>query len=448
MDLLYRLFYHIYRCTNTELINFIINQLEIRSKAHEIILHRPQYPKPIDDNRPGTAFHYFGNNLFCAAAIWNTVDNFKHLASHIKESEFHEHIFIDDMNQRNVIETIVQFDRFDLAKYVLSMQYVRDKYANNTDLIFRAVYFLFTKSQNMEMFDYVLKELDINQSKIEGTLDYKYPEPDEEPADFAFDFHHFTILNRIVINERLASLKKMAEIVGETVFCKHLTGTRSQFNQYPLETAAEHSQFEIAKYLLSFKVLRDAYIDDEDLRFRVVYYLFTKCEKDEMIDYVLRELGMTKDLVLDTLTHECEKPGEGEFGEDASDYHLYSIVNMIIMYDKADRLAKLRAIIGGDDEFAKGVFHRDGWGDNALETAVEQKFTDCITSLLQMDIVKKRYLDEKELLHPVLEKLNENFDVSVCELLVKELKLTEKKLKTLKEYEELDIDGILRVINK
>ena len=215
-------------------------------------------------------------------------------------------------------------------------------------------------------------------------------------------------------------------------------------DQRPYEYAVAYSSVSIVKKIFDIKEMRDKFVNIDDL-FRLLYHLFSRNRNIYLIDYVLSILNITKEKLAQVLAHTCsESHGDFDQGSQTA-YRNFTIVGIMAFDGNVDTMKHLINIID-EDTFCDAVFMRDGWGDNAIQGALESSSFNVIKCILSTKIIKEKLMKDDNKLVSVLKSLNAKFIPDIAKYIAKELELTETKLRGLSSWHTLNVDWILSVM--
>eukprot|EP01083_Nonionella_stella_P191098 707518_1 len=357
---------------------------------------------------------------------------FKFLQSVISNKLMLDRLFLPNRYNQNPIEAAISGCRFVIIRDLLNMNGVQQRYQNDKNMMYRLLYCVFGFCDNEVIIDYVLKQLNISSDVITEFMGYKYPKPTESFAGNWFKYHTKNIVNEISSNNTAQILQKMAAIIGEKAFVLYVM-TSDLYDINALERAIQNCKLDTLKYLLSIGGIVDAYTKTDELRllFRLLFWLFCKCDSEEMIDFALDKLNISKERIIEILSYKCTKPDD--YVSDAFDYHNYNIVGRIVWFNKLKFLKKMANIIG-DQVFIEHVFQPDGVNINALEFAIWKNQLEVMKYLMSFQKIKERCLTDKEVLWRTVYSMNRAYDADMVKYVMNELQLDETKLREVQSF--------------
>merc|ERR1712228_872331 len=129
----------------------------------------------------------------------------------MSRKEFIEQMFLSDVWDIKPIEYAMRFSNISIAKHLLDMKEIQDRYKNNDSLIFRLCIHLFVKNANANLTEYVLSVLQIKE-KIVPLLSYKCP---KQPGfqGCAFTYHYFSIIGFTILNGSFGQLQRLIDVI-------------------------------------------------------------------------------------------------------------------------------------------------------------------------------------------------------------------------------------------
>eukprot|EP01083_Nonionella_stella_P110065 321836_1 len=202
----------------------------------------------------------------------------------------------------------------------------------------------------------------------------------------------------------------------------------NRYNQNPIEAAISGCRFVIIRDLLNMNGVQQRYQNDKNMMYRLLYLLFCKCDSEEMIDFALDKLNISKERIIEILSYKCTKSDNDVSG--ARDYHNYNIVGRIIWLNQLKKMAN----IIGDQVFIEHVFQPDGKNMNALEFAIRKKRLEVMKYLMSFQKIKERCLTDKEVLWRTVYSMNRAYDADMVKYVMNELQLDETKLREVQSF--------------
>mmetsp|Transcript_63177 Transcript_63177/g.100441 ORF Transcript_63177/g.100441 Transcript_63177/m.100441 type:complete len:313 (+) Transcript_63177:1-939(+) len=267
------------------------------------------------------------------------------------------------------------------------------------------------------------------------------------------------VLHRICTFGHIHALKFIRSMLSESVFMDHLFASNNT-DQKPVEYAVRYSQVAVVEYLFRMQSVKERYQDNMDLYFRLLDHLFALNKNHHLIDFVLNELQI-KDRVSEILRHKYPAPTESYFTLDAATYHKYNILVDIVEENTLATLKYVVPFIGGEQAFLSNVLQTDWWARDVAKVAATAGKVDILRYVLEMAItysetqvvgrvvsqkgMKAAYTEQCNLSSLVM-KLNAHFDEEICQTVVKELGITEQRLKEFSADQDLDVAKILKVV--
>ena len=330
----------------------------------------------------------------------------------------------------------------DIAKYLVSLKEIKEAYADNDDYIYRLL-MVSISNENVNLIDHVLSELNISNEKVVSLIPYKYKTDITEFSNHALLFHRHTLLTYTAAYEDPTSIKNFILRIGAKALVDNIF-VCDDWNQTALEKAVAYCRFNIIELFLSYDEIKDKYMNDDRYLWRLCYVMLVICNDMKIQKYLLNNLKGVENKIKELVCQRYQY-NDGEFGKNARLFGNYTIIGMIAYQRTVDDIKYVLSIVG-DEAFCDGVLLRDAWEDNAIEGAIEKKDLNMVKAIFSVKCVTQRFMDDKDDLHSMLNKLSSHFDESVAKYIIKELDLTESKLSEIKEYKDLDINQILTVL--
>eukprot|EP00484_Ammonia_sp_Unknown_P023840 CAMPEP_0197035692 /NCGR_PEP_ID=MMETSP1384-20130603/13408_1 /TAXON_ID=29189 /ORGANISM="Ammonia sp." /LENGTH=1045 /DNA_ID=CAMNT_0042465783 /DNA_START=126 /DNA_END=3263 /DNA_ORIENTATION=- len=356
----------------------------------------------------------------------------------LSEEEFLSHLFAPDVHNRCPMEYATR--SMAVLEYLFQIKAVKAKYAGNLDLQYGIIAYMFEWITSGEIIDYVLKQLNITH-KVHEIMKERYRQLD------------VTLFDLIVLKNTLQNFQKLAMLVGgEQTFRDEYLFEVNEYDCNVLEVAVEFDVLDVAQYIFSLNDVKVRYLKDDQLLWKMMYFGFTRSSYRSTIKTVLLDiLQLSKEKMIELLCYQCPPAAESKkLREDAHPYHKVALVARMVNNKMLDSLQYLRELLDDDEAFGKGALHKDAWNHDALCKAISLKLPEYVAFVLSVPSVRSKYTGEKEkeLLHAALTLLNQNWNDKVCQVMIKELQLTEKAMIELKAYKELDLKKIVNVMNR
>lgn len=201
----------------------------------------------------------------------------------------------------------------------------------------------------------------------------------------------------------------------------------------------------MVEFLLSMNEVKQKYINDENLLWRLLYILFVTNVNKETRDYVLRIFEECKDTFIKIVSKRYSG-NDGKYGKSAYVFEYYSIVNNVVRNRRnVENLSELRLFVG-NETFYNGVFLKDGWNENAIGGAISRKKLEMMKFLLEIEEIKNECKNNKDELHGILQALCKYYNESIANYVIKELDLTKTIINELTEYKYFDASKILTLL--
>ena len=390
---------------------------------------------------------YTKNTILHQMCKQNKSKSIKYLTNIISKTKMLEYLFQADRFNTTPIEYAIKTTSTTTIKLIFDINGVKRRYINDMDLLFRSIHNVFSYSRNEQLMDYILNVTDISPQKLIKVLEHKCKIPKE--GDFhknATPYHRRKIIQQVVEVNTLKVLKKLVSIIGKKQFIQ-MVFIVDDYNLNVMERAIKADTQKFVKYLLSFKEIKDKYVKDEKLLWRLLFRLFAKLESKSVRDYILKEFKEVKEQFVELMGKRYPGGEEGKFGKGAYFYNKYSIMTYTAQWADIENLKDLRLFVG-DNVFCNAVFLEDEWGDNAIDGVVSTKKVDKVKYVLSVNKIKNKCMNDKDILHGIVKKLCRNFSRSVGRFIIKTFDLNEKKVNELKEYKDFNVDKILTLFRK
>merc|ERR1712228_745937 len=216
----------------------------------------------------------------------------KFLESMMSRKEFVESLFVSSNGDYKPIEIAVCKSQPAIVKHLMDMNEVRNRYKNSDPMIFRLCYWLFAFNSNSELTDYVLSALEISKEKIVEMLSYKCPKQPGYTRN-AHAYHMFTIINRLICLGSLDHLQRLIDVIGKQAFIDNVFNLNG-WNDDAMYCAIMKKNMKIIEYILSMNEIKEKYMSDNNLLFRLVGTLNKNIANKEAVQYVVDSLGLTE----------------------------------------------------------------------------------------------------------------------------------------------------------
>eukprot|EP01084_Bolivina_argentea_P194416 333564_1 len=359
----------------------------------------------------------------------NTIDL---LLNEFSIDNIQELVFEDDKYQMNMIEDCLLYDKANNLNDIMSIDGIKKHLVNNEHLLWRLIYWLFrTGTENS--IDYMIKELSISNKQIIKCIQYKYPKSIKPTADKS-KYHKLTILSKTIKYNDLNILKKLMSIIGKDVFCNNVF-VSDAYNMNAMESAITENKLEIVKYLLSHEDVKNICLNNENLMWRTVFWLFgTENVSEEMIDFVLNELNISNETLIKLMGYKYDAKNDKNqyMSTSATEYQYCSILcQLVYRCNSLDRLKKLVSYIG-EETLARYMFipqRKNGY--DSFKYCIYRTNVQMIEYILSIDEIKKKCFNDENIMGGIVHLMIKVFDEKMCKYLMNELKLNEKKLKDL-----------------
>eukprot|EP01083_Nonionella_stella_P268593 908112_1 len=369
---------------------------------------------------------------------------FLYLKSILSKETFIEYILSPSSTDITPFEKGIRNGAVSIVKNLLQMAEIRNNYnKNKKQNLFRLLFALFGHNINMDFARYVLRVLAIQNETVSDMMSYKYPPPKETSGKMPTGYHRYTILTRIAEFGTYNSLKTFVSIIGEKVFVEHALED-DFYTQHTLDRAVRNQKPEMVRYIMSFEQIKKQYANNKDLVWRLLCDVFHM--SDDMIDYILSELHIEKQMIQELVTYRYPTPSQ--FGSETTLWYGWSERTMIgyVAYNQTlEPLKKLMSIVG-EKVFYEGVFLKGDKKTNALQDAITKRKWNTVKYMLNVPRISTRCMEDADELHSVVSSLNQKFDGSMGSFLINKLKLNQQKLNELKKEKGTDITKLAALV--
>eukprot|EP01083_Nonionella_stella_P152321 488039_1 len=369
---------------------------------------------------------------------------FLYLKSILSKETFIEYILSPSSTDITPFEKGIRNGAVSIVKNLLQMAEIRNNYnKNKKQNLFRLLFALFGHNINMDFARYVLRVLAIQNETVSDMMSYKYPPPKETSGKMPTGYHRYTILTRIAEFGTYNSLKTFVSIIGEKVFVEHALED-DFYTQHTLDRAVRNQKPEMVRYIMSFEQIKKQYANNKDLVWRLLCDVFHM--SDDMIDYILSELHIEKQMIQELVTYRYPTPSQ--FGSETTLWYGWSERTMIgyVAYNQTlEPLKKLMSIVG-EKVFYEGVFLKGDKKTNALQDAIAKRKWNTVKYMLNVPRISTRCMEDADELHSVVSSLNQKFDGSMGSFLINKLKLNQQKLNELKKEKGTDITKLAALV--
>eukprot|EP01083_Nonionella_stella_P152319 488036_1 len=369
---------------------------------------------------------------------------FLYLKSILSKETFIEYILSPSSTDITPFEKGIRNGAVSIVKNLLQMAEIRNNYnKNKKQNLFRLLFALFGHNINMDFARYVLRVLAIQNETVSDMMSYKYPPPKETSGKMPTGYHRYTILTRIAEFGTYNSLKTFVSIIGEKVFVEHALED-DFYTQHTLDRAVRNQKPEMVRYIMSFEQIKKQYANNKDLVWRLLCDVFHM--SDDMIDYILSELHIEKQMIQELVTYRY--PAPSQFASETTFWYGWSQRTMIgyVAYNTTlESLTKLMSIVG-EKVFCEGVFLKADRRQNALQEAIEQEKWSMLKYMMNVASIRGQCMEDMNELHSVISFLNQYFDASMGSFLIDALKLNQETLNELKKEKGTDITKLAALV--
>ncbi len=316
---------------NEAKINYIMNKLNVtKEKFLKLLYHRPEKRR----------FYAM------TGAAGNDVNILKKLALFIGENEFVELLFVPNGWNINSIERGLELNKYEIVKYLLSFNSVKNRYLNDKNQRYRIILWIFML-QREEMHKYLIKVLNITNEEIIQFMNYNYIETEnlEQFTKNCWNYSNIGILDRIIWNNHsVNSLKQFISIIGDKLFIHHVL-IPNGWNMNSIEYCIRSANIEIIQYIMSFNDIRDKCSNDKQILFRIIYWM-NKIHNIQINKFMVNSLKLNKTKLKEIQSYKYPKTIDEQYNKGAVK-NLYFILFHFQYHSKFSLLFfNFRRIIG------------------------------------------------------------------------------------------------------
>merc|ERR1719384_2401150 len=110
------------------------------------------------------------------------------------------------------------------------------------------------------------------------------------------------------------------------------------------------------------EIVKERYKDNNDLIFRLCYFMFVWNKNKYIIDYLLSVLNLSKEKLHQMMSYKCSKPNPNSLP-----YHKLGILDEVVNRSTFNALKTLVSFIG-EQSFIDNIFINNDWNTLPLET--------------------------------------------------------------------------------
>merc|ERR1712228_267264 len=232
------------------------------------------------------------NNIFRKVCSLGHFKLLKFLESMMSRKELVEALFFSNNYDQKCIEAAIGKSHSLVAKYLMDMKEVQDRYKNNDPLTFRLCFWLFIRTSNPELIDYILSALQISKKKVVQMLSYKCPKQPMYKRG-ANTYHFFAIIGRVTFYGSFDHLQRLIAVIGKQAFIDNVFNLNG-WNRDAMHYAVKIKNMKIIEYILLMDEIKEKYMSDNNLLFRMVTTLNEYITNKEIVQYVVDALGLTE----------------------------------------------------------------------------------------------------------------------------------------------------------
>eukprot|EP01083_Nonionella_stella_P002407 6953_1 len=389
-----------------------------------------------------------GRNVLYRVCRNNKTETLLFFRSVLLRDDFVRHVLSECVIDSSCIETTIWFSRTEIIKHLFEMEEIMSKYQKD-EYMFRLLDHLFVGNESMDFIAFVMSLLGISKEKLVQMMTYRFPSNLVKPHPKAHKWDRYAIATRIISRKStFQAFERCISVIGEAAFINKIVFHTDGWNVNVLECAIKYHKPKVIEYVLSLKEVRERYMNDEQLLFRLLYCLFGYAEP-KTIECVLSELEVSLDKFKKLIKYKYPVPSQ-QYGAGAEEYHLLTIIGNTVRANTFDSFQKLVNIIG-ESIMYEGVFSKDGYNKNAMQYAVENNKLEIIKYMLSIQDIKSKISNDENELYSIVRVAHFNKETSeTVKYVVNELKLSAtvvSKLQQKANQDQVDISEILKMIN-
>ncbi len=236
MNILFRIVYLLFCKYNKQKFEYIQNILNFNDEMfRKLLKYKSPKSNKISFNHKKTRTYWpWDKSLVFGCIISGQINKIKYL-SNLETNIFVKHLFNSNKNNLNGFEYIIKNKKYNILKYVLSMNEVFIILNKDKNILFRVLYWMFCKYDEL-CFNYIIKELHIDDKYITAMLNYKIKKPNNINnliSDNYYTYWSYNFVNASISNS-LFSINKLMEYIGKDLFVQKLFD-KDEFNVNSLE---------------------------------------------------------------------------------------------------------------------------------------------------------------------------------------------------------------------
>ena len=366
-------------------------------------------------------------------------DALRFLVSTVPRDLLTDRLLLPNRYNENPVEGSVSSGQLSIVNELLSIGELIKRYRTDTAQLFRLIFHTFCRgNRHDDILDLVVTKLNLPSEKYIELLDYEYIQENRQslpPGSYLF--HRCDLIGNIGWYGANNGLKMLKSLIGEEEFVKRVF-VPDNVNNTVFENVVRQQNVEMIKAILSYESVKETYKTNSHWMFRLVFWLFASFHpNEEVIDCVVSALKLSKEDIVPMLHNfDYREFNANNWEPNAWMYRERDIMSAIGWSGNDKSMKKLLDLIG-EIEFEKQVFIPGYTNTTIVEDAARQNKVEMLKTLFGIESIKKVYLNDDYWIYRLVYWLQRAYKKEVCNFIVKELNLTEKKLLKYvnKEYE-------------
>ena len=235
-----------------------------------------------------------GNTVFHRVCSLGHLKLLSFLESMMDRNEFVDHIFFSNVQDMKPIEYAIRNSHALIVKRLFDMKEIQDRYTENDPLIFRLCCHLFQVDSKECIIEYVMSALQIKKEKVCQMLSYICPvQPGYREEAQGVPYHQFAIVYQTVALGHCDDVKRLAAVAGEQAFAEGFFKlTRNGYDA--MRIALKKEKIATMEYMLSLKAIKNGYMSDNALLYRLVASMNKYIESASIIQCIVDKLVLTE----------------------------------------------------------------------------------------------------------------------------------------------------------
>merc|ERR1712228_288410 len=233
-----------------------------------------------------------GNTIFHKICSLGHLKLMKFLESVMSRKEFIDQMFVPNNFDIKCIEYAMRYSQPSIAKNLLEMDEIQDRYKNNDPMIFRLCFYLFVDNSNLDLTDYVLSALQISKEKVVQMMGYRCPRQPGFKQGYK-TYHYFSIMGRVILWGSFGHLQRLFSFIGKQAFIDNFFNLDA-WNVDAMYYAVIKKNMKIIEYILSMDEIKKKFMSDDNALFRLVSALNENISDKDVVQYIVDALSLTE----------------------------------------------------------------------------------------------------------------------------------------------------------